>query len=130
MPSLVTVSVPNEPGALAKVAATLSEGGVQVEGVQVVTRGVHGEAQFLVRDGRKALEALQSGGFPGKQEPVHVITLSNHQGALADVCQRLAGAGINIEGLFGTTYGKAGTLAMMTDDNVAAAKVLDQLSTE
>lgn len=128
MATLVSVSIPNEPGALAKVTTVLAQGGVSVDGATVAPKGGSGEATFLVKDGPKCLKVLEEAGFPGKRVDAYVLTLSNHQGALADICQRLSAAGINIEQLFGTTYGKAGSVAMVTDDNAGAAKILENLS--
>lgn len=127
MATLVTVPLANEPGALAKITTILAQGGVSVEGVNLVNKGSVGEALFLVKDADKALKTLQASGFPGKTLQAYMVTLSNHQGALADLCQRLTAAGINIESLFGTTYGKAGVVALVTDDNAGAAKLIDQL---
>ncbi len=125
MPDVIRALIPDEPGALAKLTMILAERGVQVNGVNLLPKGRSGEAQFLVKDGKKAKNILDEAGFQASVDDVQLITLSNERTALADVCQRLAKAGINIEGCFGTTYGKQGTFVLMTDDNVAARDVLD-----
>lgn len=126
MPDVIRSAIPDEPGAMAKLTSILAERGVRVEGVNVFPKGREGEAQFLVHDGSKCLEVLEDAGFSGTQEEVQVLTLSDDRHAFADVCRRLAKAGINIEGCFGTTYGKQGTFVLMTDDNEGARRVLDQ----
>lgn len=126
MPDVIRSVIPDEPGAMAKLTSVLSERGVNVEGVNVLPKGRQGEAQFLVHDAEKCLEVLEEAGFSGKREDVHVMTLSDDRDAFADVCRRLAKAGINIEGCFGTTYGKQGTFVLMTDDNAEARRILDQ----
>lgn len=126
MPDVIRAVIPDEPGALAKLTMVLAERGVQVEGVNLVPKGRQGEAQFLVRDGQRCLKVLNGAGFSGTREDVNVITLSDERNAFADLCQRLAKAGINIEGVFGTTYGKQGTFVLMTDDNQAAEEILEQ----
>lgn len=128
MPDVIRAVIPDEPGALAKLTMILAERGVQVDGVNLVPKGREGEAQFLVRDGDQALAVLEENGWSARLEDVQVITLSNDRTALADVCQRLAKAGINIEGCFGTTYGQQGTFVLMTDDNPAVREVLDQVA--
>lgn len=125
MPDVIRAVIPDEPGALAKLTMILAERGVQVNGVNLLPKGRHGEAQFLVKSGEKARTILNEAGFSATVDDVQVITLSDERTALADVCQRLAKAGINIEGCFGTTYGKQGTFVLMTDDNLAARDVLD-----
>ena len=127
MPELVSVPIPNEPGALAKVTGVLTEGGISVEGVNLIPKGHMGEATFVVKDGKKCVSVLSSAGFTAKLRDAYLLTLSNHHGALADMARRLTEAGVNIEALFGTTYGKAGIVAMVTDDNALAAKVLEEL---
>lgn len=126
MPDVIRSAIPDEPGAMAKLTSILAERGVRVEGVNVFPKGREGEAQFLVHDGPKCIEVLEDAGFSGTQEEVQVLTLSDDRHAFADVCRRLAKAGINIEGCFGTTYGKQGTFVLMTDDNEGARRVLDQ----
>lgn len=126
MPDVIRSVIPDEPGAMAKLTSILAEQGVQVEGVNVLPRGREGEAHFLVRDADKCLKVLEDAGFSGQREDVQVLTLSDDRHAFADVCRRLAKAGINIEGCFGTTYGKQGTFVLMTDDNAEARRVLDQ----
>jgi len=128
MPDVIRTAIPDEPGALAKLTTILAERGVQVDGVNLVPKGREGQAQFLVDDGDRCLEVLQNAGFSGQREDVQVLTLSDDRHAVADVCRRLAKAGINIEGCFGTTYGKQGTFVLMTDDNVEASRVLDQMA--
>jgi hypothetical protein len=126
MADVIRSVIPDEPGAMAKLTGILAERGVQVEGVNVVPKGREGEAQFLVSDGDRCLEVLEEAGFAGTREDVHVMTLSNDRHAFADVCRRLAKAGINIESCFGTTYGKQGNFVLITDDNAEARRVLDQ----
>lgn len=126
MPDVIRSVIPDEPGAMAKLTSILAERGVQVEGVNVLPRGGKGEAQFLVTDGDRCLDVLEEAGFPGQREDVQVLTLSDDRHAFADVCRRLAKAGINIESCFGTTYGKQGNFVLITDDNAEASRVLDQ----
>ena len=126
MADVIRSLIPDEPGAMAKLTSILAENGVSVEGVNVLPKGREGEAQFLVSDGDRCLEVLKEAGFSGEREDVHVLTLSNDRHAFADVCRRLAKAGINIESCFGTRYGKQGNFVLITDDNAEARRVLDQ----
>jgi hypothetical protein len=126
MADVIRSVIPDEPGAMAKLTSILAEKGVQVEGINVLPKGREGQVQFLVTDGDRCLDALEEAGFSGTREDVHVLTLSNDRHAFADVCRRLAKAGINIESCFGTRYGKQGNFVLITDDNAEARRVLDQ----
>ena len=126
MAALVSVAISNEPGALAKVASAFASGGINIDGLSVLGRGNMGEAHFLVKDGPKAVEVLATEGFMGKTQEVFLVDLSNHPGALADACARLASAGVNIQHLFGTAKGPSGSVALLVDDVRTARKVLNQ----
>lgn len=88
----------NEPGALAKMGATLGSYGVSLEGGGVFGNGVHSIAHFLVEDAIKAKEALELNNIPvEKINNVVIVKLRQDvPGQLGAFCQRIAAANVNI----------------------------------
>lgn len=54
-----------------------------------------------------------------------VVSLPNEPGTLADACETLAEAGVNIEGMSLEAQGPFGTVRFVTDDNATALKTLE-----
>lgn len=55
-----------------------------------------------------------------------VVSLDNEPGTLANACETLAEADVNIDGLSLETSGPFGTLRFAADDNAKALKVLEK----
>ena len=53
------------------------------------------------------------------------VHLSNRPGSLADLAERLAGAGINIEALAAIGFDETGTVRLIVDDESTTRRVLD-----
>lgn len=54
-----------------------------------------------------------------------VVSLDNEPGTLANACETIAEADVNVEGLSLETNGPFGTLRFVSDDNAKALKVLE-----
>jgi hypothetical protein len=86
----LSISLPDEPGGLAKAAKALGEAGVNVEGIAGLGGGGHGHVHLLVEDGGAARSALEGAGvtIEGEREAV-VVDVSNEDrpGKLGEVTQ-------------------------------------------
>jgi hypothetical protein len=95
----LSISLPDEPGGLAKAAKALGEAGVNVEGIAGLGGGGHGHVHLLVEDGGAARSALEGAGvtIEGEREAV-VVDVSNEDrpGKLGEVAQAIADAGVNL----------------------------------
>jgi hypothetical protein len=98
----LTISLKNQPGALAEMGAALGRAGVSIEGGgAVVVNGV-GVAHFLFEDGEAARQALEGAGIEVLAvNDVVVQRLKQDQpGQLGKLTKRMAEAGVNIEVLY------------------------------
>ena len=95
----LSISLPDEPGGLAKAAGALGAAGVNVEGIAGLGGGRHGHVHLLVEDAAAARSALEGVGvtIEGEREAV-VVDVSNEDrpGKLAELAQAVAGAGVNL----------------------------------
>ena len=95
----LSISLPDEPGGLAKAAGALGAAGVNVEGIAGLGGGGHGHVHLLVEDAGAARSALEGAGvtIEGEREAV-VVDVSNEDrpGKLAELAEAIAGAGVNL----------------------------------
>ena len=95
----LSISLPDEPGGLAKAAKALGAAGVNVEGIAGLGGGGHGHVHLLVEDAGTARTALEGGGvtIEGEREAVVVdVSSEDRPGKLGDLAQSIADAGINL----------------------------------
>jgi hypothetical protein len=99
----LTISLENQPGALAQMAQVLADAKVNVVALLGSTAGTQGSAQVVVDDIRKAKKALDKAGMSYKDGTLEQFELNNKPGALAEVTGKLAKKGINIDAAYATT---------------------------
>jgi hypothetical protein len=95
----LSISLPDEPGGLAKAAQALGAAGVNVEGIAGLGGEGHGHVHLLVEDGGAARTALEGAGvtIEGEREAVVVdVSSEDRPGKLAELAQAVADAGVNL----------------------------------
>ena len=91
------IHVPNEPGALARVAAAVSDAGVNLAAATYVGSGDLADLHILVKHAEPTRRVLEPVGLTVAEEnEVVVIEAEDRPGVLADLARRVADAGINI----------------------------------
>jgi hypothetical protein len=92
------IDVDNSPGALAQVAAAVSDAGVNVAAVTCVGPGERAELHILVRHAEAARHALALSqlGVTREREVV-VVEVEDSPGVLSDLTRKIARAGVNID---------------------------------
>jgi hypothetical protein len=108
----ISVSFENKPGRLANVLLALAREKVNLTAMTVMDSHEHSVLRFVTEDPTKSIQVLRSLGTPYTETDVVLIELRNQPGALARVCEMLAGDHINIDyaycsagGRNGRTYG-------------------------
>ena len=95
----LSISLPDEPGGLAKAAKALGAAGVNVEGIAGLGGGGHGHVHPLVEDAGAARTALGGAGvtIEGEREAVVVdVSSEDRPGKLGELAQTIADAGENL----------------------------------
>jgi hypothetical protein len=94
----LTIEIENTPGALAEVAAAISDAGVNLAAATCVGPGNRAELHILVPHAEAArhLLAISHIGITREREVV-VVDVEDRLGVLADLARRIARAGINID---------------------------------
>lgn len=100
----LVIELENEPGALAKVAAAVSDAGVNIAAATCVGPAERAELHILVPHAEAAKHALAITGLivTGEREVV-VVEVQDRPGELADLAARVARTGVNLDLLYVAT---------------------------
>jgi len=103
----LTVALENRPGTLANVAKVLAEAKVNVLALLGSTAGTQGSVQVVVDNVNKAKKALGGAGLRYAESALEQFELANKPGALAQLAEKLAKKGMNIECAYATVHKSA-----------------------
>ena len=94
----LAIDVENTPGALAQVAAAISDAGVNIAAATCVGPGERAEMHILVPHAEAAKHSLATAGIVvTRQREVVVVDVEDRPGVLADLTRKIAGAGIDLD---------------------------------
>jgi hypothetical protein len=103
----LTVALENRPGTLAHVAKVLADAKVNVLALLGSTAVAQGSVQVVVDNVHKAKKALGGAGLSYTEGTLEQFELANKPGALAELAERLAKKGINIDCAYATVHKSA-----------------------
>jgi hypothetical protein len=94
----LVIDIENTPGALARVAAAISDAGVNIAAATCVGEGDRAELHILVPHAEAAKHSLAiSHVAVSREREVVVIDVEDRPGVLADLTRKIAKAGINLD---------------------------------
>jgi hypothetical protein len=94
----LVIDIENTPGALARVAAAISDAGVNIAAATCVGAGEWAELHILVPHGEAAKHSLAiSHVAVTREREVVVVDVEDRPGVLADLTRRIARAGVNLD---------------------------------
>lgn len=95
----LVIDIENAPGALAKVAAAISDAGVNVAAATCLGSGERAELHILVKHAEAARHALALSHDVTitREREVVVVEVDDRPGVLADLTRRVAQAGIDLD---------------------------------
>ena len=107
----LVIEVENEPGALARVAAAISDAGVNIAAATCVGPGDRAELHILVPHAEAARHSLAIShlGVTREREVV-VVDVQDRPGVLADLTRKIAKAGVNLDLVYVATNNRANLL--------------------
>lgn len=92
------IDVENTPGALAQVAAAVSDAGVNIAAVTCVGPDARAELHILVKHAEAARHSLAISNLAVTSErEVVVVNVEDRPGVLADLTRSIAKAGVNLD---------------------------------
>jgi len=94
----LVIDVENTPGALAEVAAAISDAGVNISAATCLGPGERAEVHILVPHAEAAKHALAISHLAVTRErEVVVVDVEDRPGVLADLARRIARAGVDLD---------------------------------
>jgi hypothetical protein len=94
----LVIDIENVPGALAEVAAAISDAGVNIAAATCVGSGGQAEVHILVPHPEAAKHSLAISHLAVTRErEVVVVDVEDRPGVLADLTRKIAGAGVNLD---------------------------------
>jgi hypothetical protein len=94
----LVIDIENTPGALAEVAAAISDAGVNIAAATCVGPGERAELHILVKHAEAAKHALAIShvAVTGERDVV-VVEVEDRPGVLADLTRKIAKAGVDLD---------------------------------
>jgi hypothetical protein len=100
----LVIEVDNEPGALARVAAAVSDAGVNLAAATCLGNGERAQMHILVPHPEATKHALALSNLAVTREhDVVVVDVEDEPGVLADLARRVARAGVDIDFVYVAT---------------------------
>lgn len=98
-----SVFLVNKPGVLAQVTQRLAKAKVNVIAMTMMDSSEHGVLRLVAADNGRTRAALRDLDLHTTETDVLMVEMPNKAGALADICEKLARAHINISYAYLTT---------------------------
>ena len=103
----LTIEIENAPGALAEVAAAISDAGVNIAAATCVGPGAQAELHILVPRAGAARHSLGiSHVAVTREREVVVIDVEDRPGVLADLTRKIAKAGVDLDLVYVATQNR------------------------
>ena len=118
----IVVMAENRIGAIAQIASTLAEGGVNLSSIATEDEGQHGVVIITTDQTDHALAILNQAGFKAVSDEALLVQLPDQPGALADLASVIKDASINIRTFHIIERRKDYVTAAITTDDQARAK--------
>jgi hypothetical protein len=103
----LVIDIENTPGALAQVAAAISDAGVNIAAATCIGSGEQAELHILVPHAEAAKHALAiSHVAVTREREVVVVQVEDRPGVLADLTRKIARAGVNLDLVYVATQNR------------------------
>ena len=94
----LVIDIENTPGALADVAAAISDAGVNIAAATCIGSGQRAELHILVKHAEAARHSLGISHLAvSREREVVVVDVEDRPGVLADLTRTVAGAGVDLD---------------------------------
>lgn len=117
-----SVTLANQPGQLATLARKLSDAGVHIQSLAAIGSNNESLVRLMPDDADATRRVLQTAGLHFEERRVLDTFLPDEPGALAEVAQRLADAGVNIDSIYLLHSNAEGLHFAVTVDDPQAAE--------
>ena len=121
-----TITVQNQPGALAAIAKSLGNAKVNVLALLATAQGTSATVQLVAENAKRAKKALDAAHIAYRETAAEEHEVPNKAGSLGQYLEKLAAKGVNLNSLYATAA-KGGKKAVVV--YTAEAKAASVAST-
>jgi hypothetical protein len=122
----LAIDIENTPGALAQVAAAISDAGVNIAAATCIGPGEQAELHILVPHAEPVKHALAISHLAvNREREVVVVDVEDRPGVLADLTRKIARAGVNLDLVYIATRNR---VVFGAEDVTALRAALDIVS--
>jgi hypothetical protein len=119
---VLTITVQNQPGAVAAIAKALGNAKVNILALLGTAKGAAGTVHLVVEEAKRAKKVLDEAKFVCQETGAEQRKLANKPGALARHLEKLAAKGVNLSSIHATAVkGKKRTVVIYTVETQAKA---------
>jgi len=118
------VKTKNKVGALAEITKVLAKAKVNLKALNAYEQGDQAIFYLVPNNIMVATQKLKELGCEVTEEDVVATEIADRVGALAEVANKLATAGVDIKHIYVTASGKEALVVIATKDNAKALEVL------
>src|ERR1700756_1051433 len=105
----LVIDIENTPGALAEVAAAISDAGVNIAAATCIGTGERAELHILVPHAEAARPSLAISHLGvSREREVVVVDVEDRPGVLADLTRKIAKAGVDLDLVYVATRNRGG----------------------
>ena len=124
----ITFTLPNRPGALARVARALAKERVNLAAISVDSAAGRGRVRLIVNDTDRATSLLRSAGFSVEVREMIAVRLEDRAGSFLHVLDALSRARVNIQSvaILVAREGNLPLVALSASDLAKARRVLEK----
>ena len=103
----LVIDIENSPGALAEIAAAISDAGVNIAAATCIGTGDRAELHILVKHAEAARHSLAiSHVAVSREREVVVVDVEDRPGVLADLTRKIARAGVDLDLVYVATQNR------------------------
>lgn len=117
----------NKPGVLTQIFRELAKAKINITGMALMDSMEHGVLRMIVDDAARARPLFRKLNVQATETEILAVALPNRPGALADICEKLNAAHVNLGYLYCTTGARGGkaTVYLKVPNIAKAVKVLE-----
>ena len=123
------VTVDNQVGTLSELTSVLASSGINLIAICAYAVDNKGVIMFVSDNHRQAQKLLKAKRYDVREEEVVLLSVDNKPGALQDVTEKIAAAGIDLTLLYGSVdkAGKTSRVVLVAEENQAVLAAIKMM---
>ena len=123
----LSFTIPNKSGLLSEITTAVAGTKANINAICAYEQDKRAYFLLITDSNAKAKKLLDKLKIKTKEEEVVLVEMPNNVGKLQEVAEKIAGAGININYMYGTTgTGRSSVCVFKTSDNKKAISVINK----